>query len=189
MSTAYFMQVQRSSHAIIPRIQRGAWGRGYVICVSGCMVKKCPHFKAFSPPLSPLPLSPAQLVELHMGQGKDIYWRDSHSCPSEQEYMQMVRESEYIPYCSSYSILAIRLNAKLCMCLLYASWRWQFFRITYVNTYMMYTHITILVTIRYVNVHVCMLVNCSVEYFVVTETGGLFVLGIALMQLFSDNKT
>ena len=37
---------------------------------------------------------PAQLVELHLGQGKDIYWRDSHSCPSEQEYMQMVRESE-----------------------------------------------------------------------------------------------
>jgi geranylgeranyl diphosphate synthase type 3 len=54
-----------------------------------------------------------QLVELHLGQGKDIYWRDSHSCPSEPEYMQMVRE----------------------------------------------------------------------------KTGGLFMLGIALMQLFSENKT
>ena len=54
-----------------------------------------------------------QLVELHLGQGKDIYWRDSHSCPSETEYMQMVRE----------------------------------------------------------------------------KTGGLFMLGIALMQLFSKNKT
>ena len=39
-----------------------------------------------------------QLVELHLGQGKDIYWRDNHTCPTEQEYIQMVRESEWSVY-------------------------------------------------------------------------------------------
>ena len=34
-----------------------------------------------------------QLLELHRGQGKDIYWRDSYICPTEEEYMEMVRQS------------------------------------------------------------------------------------------------
>lgn len=33
-----------------------------------------------------------QLLELHRGQGKDIYWRDSFICPTEEEYMEMVRQ-------------------------------------------------------------------------------------------------
>ena len=37
---------------------------------------------------------PEQLLELHRGQGKDIYWRDSYICPTEEEYMEMVRQSE-----------------------------------------------------------------------------------------------
>lgn len=74
--------------------------------------------------------SSAQLVELHLGQGKDIFWRDSHSCPSEPEYIQMVRESEQ----NSVS-------------------------------------------------------NTVLDRSFHSETGGLFLLGIALMQLFSDNKT
>lgn len=32
-----------------------------------------------------------QLLELHRGQGMDIYWRDSFVCPSEQDYMDMVQ--------------------------------------------------------------------------------------------------
>lgn len=32
-----------------------------------------------------------QLLELHRGQGMDIYWRDSFSCPSEQEYLNMIK--------------------------------------------------------------------------------------------------
>ncbi|XP_042911133.1 terpene synthase isoform X2 [Parasteatoda tepidariorum] len=32
-----------------------------------------------------------QLLELHRGQGMEIYWRDSYICPSEQEYKEMVK--------------------------------------------------------------------------------------------------
>ncbi|XP_048842985.1 geranylgeranyl pyrophosphate synthase isoform X2 [Brienomyrus brachyistius] len=31
-----------------------------------------------------------QLLELHRGQGLDIHWRDTYTCPSEQEYRSMV---------------------------------------------------------------------------------------------------
>ncbi|XP_071496478.1 geranylgeranyl pyrophosphate synthase-like [Diadema antillarum] len=31
-----------------------------------------------------------QLVLLHQGQGMDIYWRDSYTCPTEEEYREMV---------------------------------------------------------------------------------------------------
>ena len=34
-----------------------------------------------------------QLVELHRGQGMDIYWRDAQECPTEEEYKGMVRRS------------------------------------------------------------------------------------------------
>ena len=35
-----------------------------------------------------------QLIELHRGQGKDIYWRDCYICPTEDEYMIMVKQSK-----------------------------------------------------------------------------------------------
>ncbi|KAK2152745.1 hypothetical protein LSH36_320g04046 [Paralvinella palmiformis] len=31
-----------------------------------------------------------QVLELHRGQGMDIYWRDAFICPTEEEYKQMV---------------------------------------------------------------------------------------------------
>ncbi|XP_043931717.1 geranylgeranyl pyrophosphate synthase isoform X3 [Protopterus annectens] len=31
-----------------------------------------------------------QLLELHRGQGLDIYWRDTYTCPTEEEYKAMV---------------------------------------------------------------------------------------------------
>ncbi|XP_077585757.1 geranylgeranyl pyrophosphate synthase isoform X1 [Stigmatopora nigra] len=31
-----------------------------------------------------------QLLELHRGQGLDIHWRDTYTCPTEKEYRQMV---------------------------------------------------------------------------------------------------
>jgi len=34
-----------------------------------------------------------QLLELHQGQGMDIYWRDAHVCPTEEEYKEMVIRS------------------------------------------------------------------------------------------------
>ena len=32
-----------------------------------------------------------QMIELHRGQGLDIHWRDSYICPTEEEYMEMIR--------------------------------------------------------------------------------------------------
>ncbi|KAI9310680.1 geranylgeranyl pyrophosphate synthase [Dichotomocladium elegans] len=31
-----------------------------------------------------------ELVNLHRGQGIELFWRDSHSCPTEEEYIEMV---------------------------------------------------------------------------------------------------
>jgi len=31
-----------------------------------------------------------QLLELHRGQGMDIYWRDSFKCPTEEQYLDMI---------------------------------------------------------------------------------------------------
>eukprot|EP00123_Amoebidium_parasiticum_P000656 comp11520_c0_seq1/m.5968 comp11520_c0_seq1/g.5968 ORF comp11520_c0_seq1/g.5968 comp11520_c0_seq1/m.5968 type:complete len:319 (-) comp11520_c0_seq1:418-1374(-) len=33
-----------------------------------------------------------ELIELHRGQGKDIYWRDTNVCPTEAEYIKMVKQ-------------------------------------------------------------------------------------------------
>lgn len=33
-----------------------------------------------------------ELLNLHRGQGQDILWRDTYSCPTEQEYRQMVQD-------------------------------------------------------------------------------------------------
>lgn len=32
-----------------------------------------------------------QLIELHRGQGMDIHWRDTYHCPTEREYLDMIR--------------------------------------------------------------------------------------------------
>lgn len=39
-----------------------------------------------------------ELVNLHRGQGFDIYWRDNLKCPSELEYMDMVAASMFIHF-------------------------------------------------------------------------------------------
>lgn len=31
-----------------------------------------------------------ELMNLHRGQGLDLFWRDSLTCPSEEEYIHMV---------------------------------------------------------------------------------------------------
>ena len=31
-----------------------------------------------------------ELLNLHRGQGMDLYWRDSLTCPSEADYLEMV---------------------------------------------------------------------------------------------------
>jgi len=36
-----------------------------------------------------------ELCNLHYGQGMDLYWRDSNTCPSEEEYLDMINNSNY----------------------------------------------------------------------------------------------
>jgi geranylgeranyl pyrophosphate synthase len=35
-----------------------------------------------------------ELLNLHLGQGMDIYWRDQNVCPTEEEYIHMVKQSK-----------------------------------------------------------------------------------------------
>jgi geranylgeranyl diphosphate synthase type 3 len=35
-----------------------------------------------------------QLLELHQGQGMEIYWRENYICPSVEEYQEMVKRSK-----------------------------------------------------------------------------------------------
>jgi geranylgeranyl diphosphate synthase type 3 len=46
--------------------------------------------------LAPLVVSSQtdELLNLHRGQGMDLYWRDSLTCPTEEEYVQMTMGSE-----------------------------------------------------------------------------------------------
>jgi geranylgeranyl diphosphate synthase type 3 len=37
-----------------------------------------------------------QLLELHRGQGMEIYWRDMFICPSEEQYTDTIVKSEKI---------------------------------------------------------------------------------------------
>jgi len=36
-----------------------------------------------------------QLLELHRGQGMELYWRDSYICPSVEEYQEMTKRSKH----------------------------------------------------------------------------------------------
>jgi geranylgeranyl diphosphate synthase type 3 len=35
-----------------------------------------------------------ELLQLHRGQGLDLFWRDSLQCPTEEEYVEMVLGSK-----------------------------------------------------------------------------------------------
>ncbi|XP_065350444.1 terpene synthase [Cloeon dipterum] len=45
-----------------------------------------------------------QLLELHRGQGMEIYWRDNYACPTEEEYKEMTKRKT-----GGLFMLAIRL--------------------------------------------------------------------------------
>lgn len=36
-----------------------------------------------------------EMLNLHRGQSLDLYWRENLCCPSEEEYVNMVMNSEY----------------------------------------------------------------------------------------------
>ena len=35
-----------------------------------------------------------ELLNLHRGQGTELFWRDSLTCPTEEEYVDMVNNSK-----------------------------------------------------------------------------------------------
>jgi hypothetical protein len=36
-----------------------------------------------------------EMMNLHRGQGLDLYWRETYTCPTEAEYTEMVMNSEF----------------------------------------------------------------------------------------------
>lgn len=67
-----------------------------------------------------------QLLELHRGQGKEIHWRDSVQCPTEEEYMDMIKQSRPAPPTCvltppTLSSTAFWLLQKLVVC---SAWLW-----------------------------------------------------------------
>lgn len=41
-----------------------------------------------------------ELINLHRGQGMDIYWRDTCSCPTEELYLEMIDSSKFLNFYS-----------------------------------------------------------------------------------------
>lgn len=39
-----------------------------------------------------------ELLQLHRGQGMELYWRDAGICPTEKEYLEMVGNSKFENY-------------------------------------------------------------------------------------------
>ncbi len=56
------------------------------------------QFLSFSVTSSFAKSSQAELLSLHRGQGLEILWRDSLRCPTEEEYIHMVNNSEKTGY-------------------------------------------------------------------------------------------
>jgi geranylgeranyl diphosphate synthase, type III len=52
---------------------------------------------------------PDELLNLHRGQGMDLLWRDSLTCPTEEEYIHMVNNSWSSSLCYSLSIFTLVL--------------------------------------------------------------------------------
>jgi geranylgeranyl diphosphate synthase type 3 len=47
-------------------------------------------FKIYSGIAASVHADADELISLHRGQGMDLYWRDSLTCPTEEEYVEMV---------------------------------------------------------------------------------------------------
>ena len=64
-----------------------------------------------------------ELLELHRGQGMDIYWRDSYTCPTEDEYKEMVQRSKCV----------LPLNGIICRQHRSTSWKLVYFEVALVS--------------------------------------------------------
>jgi hypothetical protein len=61
---------------------------------------------------------PAELCNLHRGQGMDLYWRETNTCPTEEDYLTMIDHSTqprslWLPLCLC---LCVCLSACVCLC-------------------------------------------------------------------------
>ena len=66
-----------------------------VRCIDMTLVQTCADLENFTA---------EELINLHRGQGMDLYWRDSLTCPTEQEYIDMVSNSEHAPvFCPAHA--------------------------------------------------------------------------------------
>jgi len=60
-------------------------------------------------------------LDLWRGQGMEIYWRDNHTCPSEEEYLEMIKRSKYRVRAMSRISWTCVLLKYLGMCCVYQS--------------------------------------------------------------------
>ncbi|KPJ08397.1 Geranylgeranyl pyrophosphate synthase [Papilio machaon] len=141
-----------------------------------------------------------QLLQLHRGQGMEIYWRDNFHCPSEDEYKQMT-----IKKTGGLFMLAIRLMqlfsenksdfSRLSSILgLYFQIRDDYCNLCLQEATAVYTE-QLLQLHRGQGMEIYWRDNfhCPSEdeykQMTIKKTGGLFMLAIRLMQLFSENKS
>ena len=48
------------------------------------------------------------MLALHRGQGRELLWRDHLRCPTEEEYVEMVKDSKYLAATNESSYPLIR---------------------------------------------------------------------------------
>ncbi|CAG2108720.1 unnamed protein product [Medioppia subpectinata] len=48
-----------------------------------------------------------KILEVHRGQGMDIYWRDSYICPTEEQYHEMVKQKSGALFALGFSLMQL----------------------------------------------------------------------------------
>ena len=72
-----------------------------------------------------------EILSLHQGQGLEIYWRDHLSCPSEEEYIDMVVKSRFFLFvCLVRFACLIRINQRQAVCFVLRSGSWSCFHLS-----------------------------------------------------------
>ena len=72
-------------------------------------------------------LSLGEILSLHQGQGLEIFWRDHLSCPSEEDYIDMVLKSRFLCFCFSPTCMLIRIIQRLVASFVFRSGSWSCF--------------------------------------------------------------
>jgi len=78
----------------IPAAYR-VYGVARTLSAATCVVFKSLQFALSSNHTDMIKLYTEMLVNVWRGQAMDIYWRDNHICPSEEEYLEIIKGSKY----------------------------------------------------------------------------------------------